>query len=53
MERYVVDGLDEVDINVLSENVTDFGFNCVRLVFSLEMFYSNPVVSDEAVAANP
>jgi len=53
MERYVVNGLDEVDINVLSKNITDFGFNCVRLVFSLEMFYQNPVVADDAVSANP
>lgn len=53
MERFVVNGLDEVDIDVLSKNITDFGFNCVRLVFSLEMFYDNPVVADDAVSANP
>jgi endoglucanase len=52
LERYVVNGLDEVNIDTLSELMVDQGFNCVRLPFSLEMYYSNPVVSHSAVSAN-
>ena len=41
-------------------NVTDIvttirnlGFNCIRLVFSLELIYTDPPVLDRALAANP
>jgi hypothetical protein len=36
MERFVVNGLDEQKIDDVSEMIADQGFNCVRLVFSLE-----------------
>lgn len=36
MERYVVNGLDLVNIDELSQMIADQGFNCVRLPFSLE-----------------
>ena len=36
MKRYVVNGLDLVDIDQLSKDIATKGFNCVRLVFSLE-----------------
>jgi len=35
MERFVVNGLDEQNIDFLSETIASQGFNCVRLVFSL------------------
>jgi endoglucanase len=53
MERYVVNGLDLVDINEIAQGIADKGFNCVRLVYSLEQYYSNPVVSSDALTANP
>jgi hypothetical protein len=53
MERYVVNGLDLVDIDQLAQDIADKGFNCVRLAFSLEQYYLDPVVEDSAVAANP
>ena len=53
MERYAANGLDLTDINEISEGIADKGFNCVRLVFSLEQFYKNPVVEDSVLAANP
>jgi len=53
MERYVINGLDEVDIDVLAQNISSMGFNCVRLVYSLEMYIKNPQVEEKAVSANP
>jgi endoglucanase len=53
MERYAVNGLDLLDIDEISKDIAAKGFNCVRLVFSLEQFVKNPKVSDDVVAANP
>ena len=53
MERYVVNGLDLQDLDQMSAMIADQGFNCVRLPFSLEQFYLNPIVDEEAIAANP
>ena len=33
--------------------IVDLGFNCVRLVFSLELWYTDPEIEERAVAANP
>ena len=44
MERYVVNGLDLVDINEIAKGIADKGFNCVRLPYSLEQYYKNPEV---------
>ena len=53
MERYAVNGLDLVDIDEISQGIADKGFNCVRLVFSLEQYFKNPVVADDVLTANP
>ena len=53
MERYVVNGLDEQDIDSVSQMIARQGFNCVRLVFSLEQYYRNPVIAADALTANP
>lgn len=53
MERYVVDGLDIQPYQFIVSRVKDLGFNCVRLVYSLDMIYLNPVVSRIALSANP
>jgi len=53
MDRFVVDGLDETHIDTIAEDIASDGFNCVRLVYSLEQYYSDPVVTDDAISANP
>ena len=53
LKRSVVNGLDLVDINELAQDIADKGFNCVRLVYSLEQYFDNPVVDAEYLAANP
>lgn len=53
MQRYVVNGLDKVHIDYVPAAMAGLGFNCVRMPFSLEQFYSNPIVKSEYLAANP
>ena len=53
LERSVVNGLDLVNINDLSQDIADKGFNCVRLVFSLEQYFKDPVVDAAYLTANP
>lgn len=53
MERYVVNGLDLQSLDDMSQMIADQGFNCVRLPYSLEQFYKDPVVEYDAVSANP
>jgi endoglucanase len=37
----------------MSQMIADQGFNCVRLPYSLEQWFYNPVVEDSALTANP
>merc|ERR1711936_55117 len=53
MEGYVVNGLDKQTISSIAKTISDLGFNCIRLPFSLEQFFENPVVEDSRVSANP
>ena len=53
MERYVVNGLDKVHIDFVPAAMAGLGLNCVRLPFSLEQYYSNPVVKNQYLTANP
>jgi endoglucanase len=53
MERYVVNGLDLLPMDEIANDIANDGFNCVRLPFSLEQFFVDPVVSADAVMANP
>ena len=53
MGRYVVNGLDLVDIDDIAKDIAQKGFNCVRLVYSLEQIRNNPDVSDDVLTANP
>jgi endoglucanase len=53
MERYVVDGLDVQSIDFIADRIKSLGFNCVRLVYSLDMIYLNPIVSRSAISSNP
>ena len=44
MEGYVVNGLDKQTISSIAKTISGLGFNCIRLPFSLEQFFENPVV---------
>lgn len=54
MEEFVVNGLDVQTIDSISQSIADMGFNCVRLVFSLQLFFDNPNITNSSVIeANP
>jgi len=53
MEDMVVNGLDRQPISKIASIIAELGFNCVRLPFSLDMIYKNPVISAERLSANP
>lgn len=53
LERYVVDGLDTQPLDNITRKIASLGFNCVRLVYSLDMVHLNPVVNASALVANP
>ena len=44
MEGHVVNGLDRQTIASIANTINSLGFNCVRLPFSLEQFYDNPII---------
>ena len=50
---YVPAGLEIAHVDKISEKVSFFGFNSVRLPFSIEMILEENTVSDNVVAANP
>ncbi|CAE7246322.1 NHD1 [Symbiodinium pilosum] len=53
--QMVNNGLDDQPASVLAARIASFGFNCVRLPFSLEMVLKNVSVPhlQEVLAANP
>ena len=53
MEDMVVNGLDRQPISKIASIIAELGFNCVRLPFSLDMIYKNPVIATERLSANP
>ena len=53
MEGFVVNGLDVRPVDDIARTITDLGFNCIRLPFSLEQFYDNPTVEPSRLSANP
>lgn len=53
MGRYVVDGLDAQPLSIIVSRIYSLGFNCVRLVYSLDLIYLNPVVDRLALTHNP
>ena len=44
MEGHVVNGLDKQTISSIASTIKSLGFNCIRLPFSLEQFFMDPVV---------
>ena len=43
LEGFVVNGLDKQPLKTIANTIADLGFNCVRLVNSLDVIYKNPV----------
>lgn len=52
MEGYVVNGLDKQPLQFIADKIASLGFNCVRLVNSLDVIYKNPVIDPERLTAN-
>lgn len=50
---FVVAGLETARLQSIVAQIKDLGFNVVRLPWSNQLYESNPVVGDEALAANP
>ena len=44
LRGYVVNGLDKQPLKSIAETISNLGFNCVRLVYSLDVIYKNPVI---------
>jgi len=53
MEGHVVNGLDKQPIASIADTIKSLGFNCIRLPFSLEQYYDNPVIDENRLTANP
>ena len=53
MEGFVVNGLDVRPVADIAQTIASLGFNCIRLPFSLEQFYDNPIVEASRLSANP
>ncbi len=53
MEIYSVFGLHKRPLAELSQRIADWGFNCVRMPVSIDLWYKDPPVPDFALAANP
>ena len=43
MEAFVVNGLDKQHLSFIANKIATLGFNCVRLTYSLDVIYKNPV----------
>jgi len=52
MESFVPYGLDKAPLDYISKSIAAFGFNCVRLPYSLELYFSDPVVTDAVISKN-
>lgn len=52
MCRHCVDGLEYRKLKDLCKEIRLFGFNTVRLTFSLQMFFDNNCISNKYIAAN-
>ena len=48
-----MNGLDKQPLPFIAEKIASLGFNCIRLVNSLDVIYKNPIVDVERLSANP
>jgi len=53
LESQVVGGLDRQPLDYLASKIINFGFNCVRLPYSLEMQLKSTQPSQQTLRANP
>ncbi len=50
---HVINGLDRQPADDIIRSVVDMGFNCIRLVYSMDTLYLNPVIDPNRLTANP
>jgi len=50
---FIVGGLQYQTISYISASIASYGFNCVRLPFSLQLFVENPTPPNRTLGANP
>ena len=43
LEDLVLNGLDRQPLEVIALRIKELGFNCIRLVYALDVIYKNPV----------
>ena len=54
MSRHCVDGLECRPIEHIATELSGwFGLNCIRLCYSLQMFYDDNVIPESYIQANP
>ena len=53
LTAYVVNGLDKQPLAFIAEKIASLGFNCVRLTYSLDVIYQNPVIAADRLTENP
>lgn len=53
LTAYVVNGLDKQPLAFIAEKIASLGFNCVRLTYSLDVIYQNPVIAEDRLSENP
>ena len=53
LTAYVVNGLDKQPLAFIADKIASLGFNCVRLTYSLDVIYKNPIIEEDRLAANP
>eukprot|EP00927_Polykrikos_kofoidii_P004485 TRINITY_DN11773_c0_g2_i1.p1 TRINITY_DN11773_c0_g2~~TRINITY_DN11773_c0_g2_i1.p1 ORF type:complete len:656 (-),score=79.85 TRINITY_DN11773_c0_g2_i1:263-2230(-) len=52
-KTFVVGGLHAQPLTSLARLISELGFNCVRLPYSTQGFWENPVVDQKMISANP
>merc|ERR1719223_686281 len=50
-DRFANNGLDLVQIDELAADIAAKGFNCVRLPFSIQQWYDDPIIANDVLAA--
>jgi hypothetical protein len=53
MCRHCVSGLEYRRLGDICRELRTLGFNSIRLTFSLQMLYENPIIDQKHLSANP
>ena len=51
MEDHIPNGLDVQSANSIAARIASMKFNCVRLTYSSELYFENPVVTNTSILA--